>query len=126
MTSFSEAMKLYFTRAFDFQGRSTRAEFWWARLMFLIGYVALSLLAVSLGELAVFVFLIAFIIIIIPDISLSIRRLHDTDKTGWWYLLALVPFGGLILLFFFCAAGTSGPNKFGEDPYGNIALDVFN
>jgi uncharacterized membrane protein YhaH (DUF805 family) len=54
---------------------------------------------------------------IIPSIAVGIRRLHDTDKSGWWLLIALIPLiGGLVLLFFFVSDGTSGPNQYGPDP----------
>jgi uncharacterized membrane protein YhaH (DUF805 family) len=49
--------------------------------------------------------------------ALSVRRLHDVDRTGWWYLLGLVPFlGGIVLLVWFCTDGTRGSNRFGADP----------
>jgi len=83
MTSFPEALKLYFKRAFDFQGRSTRAEFWWARLALVIGYFGAVALISALGTVAVYAMIVTLIIIIIPDISLSVRRLHDADKSGW-------------------------------------------
>jgi uncharacterized membrane protein YhaH (DUF805 family) len=54
-----------------------------------------------------------FLILFIPDLALSVRRLHDIDKRGWWILLSLVPFGGLVLLFWSVSEGTSGFNRFG-------------
>lgn len=53
----------------------------------------------------------------LPALSVAVRRLHDLDRTGWWYLIILVPLIGLIvLLVFFVTRGTSGPNRFGPDP----------
>jgi uncharacterized membrane protein YhaH (DUF805 family) len=48
-----------------------------------------------------------------------VRRLHDTDRSGWWCLVTLVPFvGSFILLFFLCVEGTQGINRFGSNPKG--------
>ena len=59
------------------------------------------------------------LIIFIPNLAVTIRRFHDQDKSGWFYLLAFIPFvGGLILLVFMFLEGTRGPNRFGPDPKG--------
>ena len=72
-----------------------------------------------------FVFLVLVIYVIytlamlIPTIAVGIRRLHDTNKTGWLLLVGLVPFvGGIILIVFFAIAGDEGPNQYGEVPQG--------
>ena len=53
----------------------------------------------------------------IPTIAVTARRLHDLDKSGWWWLLNLVPvIGGIVLLVWIVKSGTEGPNRFGEDP----------
>jgi uncharacterized membrane protein YhaH (DUF805 family) len=52
-----------------------------------------------------------------PSLSAMVRRLHDTDRSGWWYWLALVPLIGIIILIVWWATeGTRGPNRFGDDP----------
>ncbi|MDZ3831226.1 MAG: DUF805 domain-containing protein [Sphingopyxis sp.] len=62
---------------------------------------------------------------IIPSIAVAVRRLHDQDKSGWFYLLSFIPYvGGIILLVFMCIDGTRGPNRFGPDPKGGSA-DIF-
>jgi len=81
-----------------------------------------SLLGETIGGLLIGVFYLG---IIIPSIAIAIRRLHDLDKSGWFYLLALVPLVSLILLVWFCMKGTDGPNRFGPDPLGGN-MDVFN
>ncbi|MEM6410535.1 MAG: DUF805 domain-containing protein [Pseudomonadota bacterium] len=131
MISFADASVLFWKRAFDFQGRSSRAEYWWAYLMLIIIYVAAIAIGTILSSIpivgAIFgiAILIFYLAIIIPSIAVGIRRLHDTDKTGWWLLLSLIPLVGLVLLFFFCQRGTEGPNTYGEDPYGGVSPDVF-
>ena len=53
----------------------------------------------------------------LPYFAVDVRRLHDTDRSGWWLLIVLIPLvGGIVLLVWFCQAGTGGPNRFGPDP----------
>lgn len=125
MVGFGEACSRFISRAFDFQGRSPRAEYWWPALGLAIAGAIVFSLAGALGELGLALLGIFYLAIIVPSISLGIRRLHDTDRSGWWYLLALIPFGSLVLLVFFCLEGTKGENKFGPDPYGGVSADVF-
>ena len=69
--------------------------------------------------------LLFYLAILIPSIAVAIRRLHDTNRSGWWLLIALIPFiGALVLLVFYVLPGTVGPNKFGEDPKGVEAAAV--
>lgn len=57
--------------------------------------------------------------VLLPSIGVSIRRLHDTDRSGWFLLFAFIPFiGGFIVLYFMILEGTRGPNRYGEDPKG--------
>ena len=60
--------------------------------------------------------------VLVPSIAVTIRRLHDTERSGWWILIAFVPLvGGIVLLVFMCLDGTGGPNKFGPDPKGGAS-----
>jgi len=64
--------------------------------------------------------------LLIPSIAVTFRRLHDTNRSAWWLLIGLVPFlGALVLLVFYFLDGTPGPNKFGPDPKGRGAAEVF-
>lgn len=57
------------------------------------------------------------LVVLIPSISVAVRRLHDTDRSGWWWWLALIPLVGIIILIVWWATeGTRGPNRYGEDP----------
>jgi len=99
-----------------FDGRAGRAEFWWFVLANFVVYIALAILTQISG-----IFLILYVVyglaLIVPSIAVAIRRLHDTDKSGWMLLLGLIPFVGfIILLVFYIQEGTAGPNKFGTGP----------
>jgi len=62
-----------------------------------------------------------FLASFLPAISVIVRRLHDTDRSGWWYWIGLIPLvGAILLLVWFCTRGTSGPNRFGPDPLSGM------
>ena len=164
-----------------FSGRASRAEFWWFFLFVFILYLVMTFVFIgSIGSLAasdgdpsagimglfsgagLFIGLF-WLALIIPTIAVQVRRLHDTNRSGWWigafYLLYLgylifvmdaaasamsgeAPADGglgmaagagifgivmliytIVLLVFYCLPGTRGPNRFGEDPYGQQNLD---
>ena len=56
--------------------------------------------------------------VMLPSLAVAVRRLHDSDKSGWWILLGLTGIGGLVLLIFYLLDGTPGRNRFGADPKG--------
>ncbi|WP_291077698.1 DUF805 domain-containing protein [Hyphomonas sp.] len=145
MVSFPDAVKMFFTRYVDFQGRSRRSEYWWVVLFNLIVSLVLVGLAFALGgnfesgELSPIamilfaVFGLYMLAIILPSIALFVRRLHDINQTGWIYLglvvASLIPFIGFIasiaMIVIACIPGTVGPNKYGPDPKGGVAADTF-
>ena len=98
----------------DFTGRARRSEYWWFTLANIVAMVILILL-VAVADIFWVLYAIYGLALIVPSIAVTVRRLHDTDKSGWWILIALVPFvGGLILLVFLCIDSTPrGPNQFG-------------
>jgi hypothetical protein len=59
--------------------------------------------------------LVYVIVMVLPSLTVSVRRLHDTNRSGWWLLLDLIPFGGLVLLFFYILPSTDGPNHYGPE-----------
>lgn len=174
-----EWMILPFKRFFDFRGRSRRKEFWMYTLFVVIVSIVLSILdsmlglggdmsgsadvtdgsAAAAGALSGGLLANLFALVtLIPSLAVSVRRLHDTDRTGWWVLLPFLPLfaggvamgigaaqmamggtgmggiamvGGImvlvglvtaiLLLVWYCTSGTPGPNRFGEDPKGQVA-----
>lgn len=104
----------------DFQGRAGRSEYWLFFLwMFIVGSVAglVDKLALQshglIGPCALFTTFAN----LIPNLSLSFRRLHDTNRTAWWLLIAGIPIIGAIVIFVFTVLrGTQGENRFGPEP----------
>ena len=106
-----------FERYAVFEGRAGRAEYWWFFLAnFLIGLVIQVLAGVS--DALVILSLIYSLALLIPGLAVAVRRLHDTNKSGWWILIALVPLVGIIVLIVFLATdGDPGANQYGNpDP----------
>lgn len=130
------AVKEFFTRYVDFKGRTSRATYWWTILGlfilgFIIGFVSSLIFGaaptinantnIEAGEALKIYFssatnVISFIIsliTIIPGIAMSIRRLHDINKSGWFYLLSFIPFiGQIILLVFYCMPTVDEGNNY--------------
>lgn len=117
--------KVLFDDFFNFRGRSSRTEYWcFTVLNIVIVFFAIVLMGIFASEgnedVAtgfLIVVLIYLLIIIIPSLALTIRRLHDIDKSGWNILLNCIPIvGTLCVLVFTLMNGTVGENRFGPDP----------
>jgi len=144
---------LPFKRYFDFKGRSRRMEYWSFALLNFVVYAALVGLAIALGAplmemqtnpaaaegfggvAGIFLVLLGLyaLAVLIPSIAVVIRRLHDRDMSGWWFLgyivASLIPIinfiAGIALLVFMFLPGTAGPNRFGPDPKDPASAEVF-
>lgn len=116
--SFGEAVSLYWSRYVVFSGRASRAEYWWAMLFLALVTVGLAMVDAAVfgygpGSPAVVSSLFG-LATLLPTLAISVRRLHDIDRSGWWILLLLVPFVGfVVVLVFHLMRGTDGPNRFG-------------
>jgi uncharacterized membrane protein YhaH (DUF805 family) len=118
--NFQQAVQSGFSNYANFRGRACRSEFWWWQLFLLLGGIVAALLDLFAnsnvlgGEPLASLFYLATII---PGLAVSVRRLHDTDSSGWWILLGLIPFIGIIVLIvWWCLEGSKGYNRFGPDP----------
>ena len=107
----------------EFSGRSQRKEYWMFFLFQIIVVVVLGIIEGALGLTGMVagaygpLTALFWLAVLIPGIAVGIRRLHDTDRSGWWLLLAFVPIvGAIVLIVFFVTDGTRGPNRFGPDP----------
>jgi len=104
----------------QFDGRSRRSEYWYFVLfnlvvvvgLTLVDYAVYSVTGLGLGLLR----LVYGLGIFIPAVAVSIRRLHDTDRSAWWLLLAFVPLAGLALLIFLVEDSNAGTNRYGQNP----------
>ena len=112
MNWYIEVLKKYVT----FSGRARRAEYWMFTLFNLIAAVILMAVDGALGSTPI-LYSIYMLAVLLPSLAVTIRRLHDTDRSGWWLLLGLIPLvGPIVLLVFFCFEGTREENRFGADP----------
>ena len=100
-----------------FDGRSRRAEFWWYFLANLIISIVLNIIDAAIGFGSGYGGVLSAIYglaVLVPGLAVGVRRLHDTDKSGWWLLLVLIPIVGLIVLIVFWATdSTRGANDYG-------------
>ena len=113
--SFTDAVASGFRKYVVFNGRSSRSEFWWWALFGTLGSVVFAVVDSIIGTYPLFYYLWG-LALLLPDLAVSVRRLHDRDKSGWWILIALTLIGIIILLIWFVTRGTDGSNRFGEDP----------
>jgi uncharacterized membrane protein YhaH (DUF805 family) len=123
---FLEKTYFYFLKAIkstiEFSGRASIAEYWFFVFGVFLVYVVSSLLQGMLidsfiGDLIGMAEVLFFLLIIVTSTSLGVRRLHDVDRSGFWYLLCLIPLvGALILLLWSIQNGTVGSNTYGEQP----------
>jgi uncharacterized membrane protein YhaH (DUF805 family) len=117
--NFTQAIASGFQNYVNFTGRAARSEFWLWTLFSVLISMAASIIDVaafpavgpspinSLVNLALF----------LPSLAVSVRRLHDLDRSGWWILLVFVILiGWIVLIVWNCTKGTPGPNRFGPDP----------
>ncbi|EXL02427.1 DUF805 domain-containing protein [Aquamicrobium defluvii] len=131
---FTEAVRTVLTKKYaTFSGRASRSEYWWFQLFYWIALIVLGILTVALSavfnanENSLFFFIpigLLVLAMLLPVIALQVRRFHDRDMSGWWYLGAVivgnVPFVGILVwiavFVISCLKGTDGPNRFGPDP----------
>lgn len=111
--SFTDAVRSCLNKYATFAGRARRSEYWFFGLFTtIVGTVAYLLVLVP--KVGIVLYVVVALALLLPGIAVVVRRLHDLDRSGAWYWIALVPFvGALVLLVFLCTAGTPGPNRYG-------------
>jgi uncharacterized membrane protein YhaH (DUF805 family) len=106
------------------EGRARRKEYWFFTLFYCLGLIVLMIvdgITGTLSERAGIGLLSGVFVLatLVPYIAVTVRRLHDTDRSGWWILLSLIPLiGGLVLLVFMLVDSQPGANRFGPNPKG--------
>ena len=122
MNWYREALRKYAT----FEGRARRKEYWFFALFNFLAVVILSIVDMGIGtfneeaEIGLLggVYLLA---VLVPSIAVTVRRLHDTDRSGWWILLNFIPLiGSIVILVFTLLDSQPGGNRFGPNPKGVI------
>lgn len=139
--NFIEAAESGLKKWITFSGRASRSEYWYYLLFYSLLIVFIhgtrvlmkphALLAIATHNLPILLLCmaaslikIAMLIWMIPSaISMVVRRLHDVDRSGWWYLINFTIIGAIPLLIWNCTKGTNGPNRFGPDPLANDIVE---
>jgi uncharacterized membrane protein YhaH (DUF805 family) len=112
--NFGQAISSGFSNYVKFSGRAVRSEYWFWILFIVVGHIVAAIIDAVLGIYAIRP--LFHLATILPTIAVAVRRLHDTDRTGWWILIGLIPIvGWIILIIWYCEKGTPGPNRFGSE-----------
>lgn len=122
-----QAIKTCFSKYGKFDGRAQRSEYWWWQLLAAIvmsPFIFASESGGSFSGIAI-ASLIGLLAILVPTIAVTVRRLHDMDKPGWWYFINFIPYvGGLVLMVICIRKGTDGSNQYGDDPLKPSAQEL--
>jgi uncharacterized membrane protein YhaH (DUF805 family) len=130
--NFSQAISAGFANYTVFVGRATRSEYWYWLLFAAIGVLVTKILDAALfaqmsasgpSPLHALLTSIFILVLLLPSFAVEVRRLHDTDRSGWWLLLALSGIGVFLLLYWASQEGTPGDNRFGPSPSPDEALN---
>lgn len=119
---FTDAIETCLRRYATFEGRAIRSEYW-----FFVLFTILASIGSALLDAAFFVDIVDIVVsplntlvslaLLLPSLAVGVRRLHDSNRSGWWLLIGIVPLvGWLILLIWLCRRGDAGPNRFGPNP----------
>ncbi|MBD5216201.1 MAG: DUF805 domain-containing protein [Bacteroidales bacterium] len=101
----------------DFNGRASRSEYWWYVLFTVILSVIIQAFGVISSDVSLYLGAIVNLALLLPGLSLCVRRLHDINKSGWFILLGLIPIvGAIILIVWFCKESEMQPNQYGPVP----------
>ena len=132
MMGFSDAVQNVLMNNYaNLDGRASRSEYWWFVLFNFIVNIVTFVIDLTLGSMITYdmgyVGLIAFLALLLPTVSVSVRRLHDIGKSGWWILLAIIPIvnfiGIFVILVFTLMEGEKQPNQYGKVPTNTIEHD---
>jgi uncharacterized membrane protein YhaH (DUF805 family) len=109
---FGEAISQAFQNLFTFNGRASRSAYWWFALVVFIFALVVGVIA-GAAKIPALQYLVDVVIFVLT-LALQVRRLHDTNRSGFWWFIGLIPIvGSIILIVFDCLPGTPGPNRFG-------------
>ncbi len=118
--NFQEAIRSVLSQYAGFTGRARRSEYWFWYLATFVAYLAAVILDSIIG-IPLFVVVVA-LGALVPTIAVGVRRLHDTDKSGWFLLIGLIPLIGAIVLIVFFVTDSGPDNQYGPNPKGEPDL----
>lgn len=118
--SFTDAISDGLSKYVTFTGRSSRAAYWWFYLFGLIVLIAALIIDYAIGTYPI-IYLLTTLALLLPNLAVLVRRLHDVGRSGWWLLIALVPLVGAIVLLVFTLQGSEPPNQWGNGPDERVA-----
>ena len=113
--SFSDAVHDAFSKYATFTGRSSRPAYWWFYLFNILTLIAALLVDLALGTSGIIYGLVG-LALLLPNLAVAVRRLHDAGHSGWWLLIGLLPIIGAIVLLVFTLQGSEPPNNWGSGP----------
>lgn len=111
---FQESLQTCLKKYATFEGRASRPEYWWFVL-------AVVVAALVIGRISSVLESLLYLAAMLPSVAAGVRRLHDTDRSGWWILLGFIPLANIVLLVWLASKGTEGSNQFGEPPVASAA-----
>jgi uncharacterized membrane protein YhaH (DUF805 family) len=115
--TFLEIAQLPLRKLLVFSGRSTRREFWsYALVLWIVGAVVAFALRIAAPDLIIALFPVVLVVDYFAIWAVAVRRLHDTNRSGYMLLIGLIPLAGLILLVWFATASDAGANRYGPNP----------
>lgn len=116
--SFGEAINRAVAQNYcNFSGRSSRSEYWWYVLFTAIIGCGVSFIFSGNQTTMSIISGIVNLVLLLPGLGLCVRRLHDTNRSGWWILIGFIPVVGWILLIvWFCQDSQRGSNQYGPEP----------
>ena len=101
----------------NFSGRASRSEFWWFMLFLFIVQVCLNCLTLIVGSTVGSILSgLVGLLLLLPDLGVMARRLHDVGRSAWWLLLMLTGIGTIVLIVWWCMDSTPGANEYGDQP----------
>lgn len=139
--NFTDAVKSCLSKYVTFSGRASRSEFWYFWLFSLLVMIVAMILDGILGTSFTmadpatgieqnvgygYLYALTGLALLLPSLAVAVRRLHDTDRSGWWLLIGLIPLiGAIVLLVWYVSKGTPGENRYGHDPLGGEMTATF-
>ena len=119
--SFVDAIRSVVSKYATFSGRARRSEYWWFVLAYAIAAIVASVIDLAIGTDHAFgnygvVGGLLGLVLLLPTLAVGCRRLHDTDRSGWWQLLGIIPLVGMIILIVWYVGDSRPDNRFGPNP----------